>query len=256
MGAFSGPGSRSSAGCPARALNPWTRSPPVARGAGAPARFSLSSKQQPQTEQGAQPSTRARGALASDSGPHGDAGPSRGFSAWSREKGQLWSDVPGWAPLPTFTRFCESTGSLQAECPQLQQPGPGGPSTVSHSTEQGAHTKTSVRKCASCGHGHSPDKPEGSVLRAGRHSRLRRPVSKALEATVPWRGAVWPPGRWKALGSAAGHTSETQPWEGHRACQTGLLQGWRRAGRHTATGCVERGLEKSRDRGRGGGKLG
>lgn len=81
-------------------------------------------------------------------------------------------------------------------------------------------------------------------------------MSKALEATVPWRGAGRPPGRWKALGSAVGHTSETQPWEGHRACQTGLLQGWRRAGRHTATGCVERSLEKSRDRGGGGGKLG
>ena len=76
---------------------------------------------------------------------------------------------------------------------------------------------------------------------------MRRPVSKALEATVPLRGAGRPPGRWKALGWAAGHTSETWPWEGHRVWQTGWLQGWRRVAGCAATGHVERSLEKSRD---------
>ena len=64
-------------------------------------------------------------------------------------------DVPGLAPLPTFAHFCESTGSLQAECPQLQHPGSGEPSTASHSAEQGAHTKASLRKCASHARGTS-----------------------------------------------------------------------------------------------------
>ena len=82
VGAFGGPSSHSPDGC-------LTRSPPAARGAGAPAHFPSSSNSCRQ--QGAQPSARACGALASDPGPHGDAGPSRGISAWSLEKGQLWA---------------------------------------------------------------------------------------------------------------------------------------------------------------------
>ena len=74
-------------------------------------------------------------------------------------------------------------------------------------------------------------------------------MSKAVEATVPLRGAGRPPGRWKALGWAAGHTSEPWPWQGHRVWQTGWLQGWRRVAGCAATGRVERSLEKSRDRG-------
>lgn len=140
-------------------------------------------------------------------------------------------------------------GLCKQSVPQLQHSGSGGPSTASHSTEQGgAHKSQPQEVCVPLTqHKHSPDRPEGSVLRAGGCSRLRRPVSKALEATVPLRGAGQPPGRWKALGWAAGHNSETWPWEDHRVWETGWLQGWRRAGRCPATGRVERSLEKSRD---------
>lgn len=89
VGAFSGPSSHSPDGCQTQALIPWTWSPPVARGAGAPAHFPLSSNSRKQ--QGAQPSARACGALASDPESHGDAGASRGISAWSQEKGRLWA---------------------------------------------------------------------------------------------------------------------------------------------------------------------
>ena len=41
-------------------------------------------------------------------------------------------------------------GLCKQSVPQLQHSGSGGPSTASHSTEQGAHTKASLRKCASC----------------------------------------------------------------------------------------------------------
>ena len=48
VGAFSGPSSHSPDGCLTRALIPWTRSPPVARGAGAPAHFPSSSNSRKQ----------------------------------------------------------------------------------------------------------------------------------------------------------------------------------------------------------------
>lgn len=51
MGAFGGPGGRSSDGCPTRALTPWTRSPPVTRGAGAPAHFPSSSNSRKQSKE-------------------------------------------------------------------------------------------------------------------------------------------------------------------------------------------------------------
>lgn len=51
MGAFGVPGGRSSDGCPARALTLWTRSPPVARGAGAPAHFPSSSNSRRQSKE-------------------------------------------------------------------------------------------------------------------------------------------------------------------------------------------------------------